>query len=315
MVFERNYYSSSPVLVLPPLAPHSFGMDPTNSPYSNPSPFSQPSAGISIPNQPQPCTPSAAGRKRCRDESNLDDDGYFSTPIPEPEPISEEGWEYGEGMTLVRPNGYIIDASSQTGTWAEDKIPTPPIGTPIDRPILRTFKSQRLDLTANEDEASLPYGSLAAQSPPKSSLEPTVDDFTIHLGIGWSRISTDEDIQAAARGWAKYIENHFPVSNPDIRLQSKGLSSYLVETKEGWFLFADDLKQGRLVSMTLEKTFDNLRVQPPIFDSSEILEAAAATPMADDSERLTMNDALQQTLANASPSTNGHSVEVEMDIS
>jgi hypothetical protein len=48
---------------------------------------------------------------------------------------------------------------------------------------------------------------------------------TVHLDIGWSRISDNEHIQATARGWARYIENHFLVTNPKIRLESLGLKS------------------------------------------------------------------------------------------
>jgi hypothetical protein len=105
-------------------------------------------------------------------------------------------------------------------------------------------------------------------------MEPTVDDFTIYLGIGWSRISADEHIQAAARGWAKFIENHYPVHDPEIRLQSKGLASYLVEAREGWFLFSEDLRQGRLISSSFARAFENLKNVPPKFDGHEILSAA-----------------------------------------
>jgi len=38
---------------------------------------------------------------------------------------------------------------------------------------------------------------------------PAVDDYTLALGIGWTKIaSEDPDTQAAARDWVKYIENH-----------------------------------------------------------------------------------------------------------
>ena len=42
-----------------------------------------------------------------------------------------------------------------------------------------------------------------------------VDDYTLALGIGWTKIaSEDPDTQAAARGWVKYIENHYPAHAP-----------------------------------------------------------------------------------------------------
>jgi hypothetical protein len=141
--------------------------------------------------------------------------------------------------------------------------------------------SQRLDLTATPviaKEIGLANSTVIASSPPKMPDEPTFDVFKMHLGIGWSRISDDEDIQAAACGWAKFIENHYPVSDVHIRLQSKGLASYLVEAKEGWFLFGEDLREGRLVSASLERIFENLRSVPPVFDGEEMMLALVDTP-------------------------------------
>ncbi|CAD6503442.1 BgTH12-03106 [Blumeria graminis f. sp. triticale] len=102
-----------------------------------------------------------------------------------------------------------------------------------------------------------------------------IDSFTRHLGIGWSSLSdTDPETQAATRGWIKFIENHFPLSNVRIQLRSKGLASYLIESNEGYFLFGEDLKQGRLVSVNLEKTWINLQGACPIFEGQTIMEAA-----------------------------------------
>jgi hypothetical protein len=156
--------------------------------------------------------------------------------------------------------------------------------------------------------------------------EPTIDAFTIYLGIGWSRISDGEDIQAAARGWTKFIENHYPVSDVHIRLQSKGLASYLVEAREGWFLFGEDLKEGRLVSMSLERTFENLKSTPPVFDGEETLYAAAETPRVDIEAKheVLMDDRIEtqhpvlEAMMNGShnlPVPAGQDVEMEMDMS
>lgn len=309
-------------------------MDSNHLTFTNPSPFGQASLNPAAFSQPQ--TPSStAGRKRSRDEAadNLQED-YFSPPVQE----SEEDWEYGEGMTLIKPNGFIIDASSQTGTWAEEKAEisqlqaqTPPAIQ--DRPMLRSHKSQRLDLTATPviaEEISLSNGTVIASSPLKmvsnSMEEPTIDAFTIYLGIGWSRISDGEDIQAAARGWAKFIENHYPVSDVHIRLQSKGLASYLVEAREGWFLFGEDLKEGRLVSTSLERTFENLKTTPPVFDGEEILNAAAETPRVDIDAKheVVMNDRIEtqqlvlEAIINGIQNSQGpavQDVEMEMDMS
>ena len=249
---------------------------------------------------PTGATPtSAAGRKRSRDEAapNLEDD-YFPVqpPAVQPEPENEEEWEYGEGMTLIKPNrkGCIIEAGSQTGTWAEEKAEQEKAkaaaaalaASSPERPILRAAKSQRLHLnsTPSISEEVLSNGTLVSPGSPERTnghAEPTVDDFTRHLGIGWSSVNTaDLDIQAAARGWTKFIENHFPITDAKIRLQSKGLASYLVEANEGYFLFGEDLRQGRLVSANLENTWVNLRGPVPIFEGDVVMEASS-TPKID----------------------------------
>ncbi|KAI4861364.1 hypothetical protein F4820DRAFT_451986 [Hypoxylon rubiginosum] len=292
--FERT---SSPVLTMSPSAAHqgAFGL----SPFSHqPSPFSRPrTLGTSSPwSQLHTTAPLTAGRKRSRDEAgvNLDvEEAKLETIEPVKEP--EDEWVYGEGMTLVKsPSSYTADAGSQSGTWVEEKATTDNVRkneearaiNQQDRPSLRSSKSQRLDMTAIAVPGSQPQNNrsspvrdtdLAAGTPGLSadmSSQPTVDNFTLHLGIGWSRISGDDHIQAAARGWAKYIENHFPVTNVRIQLESKGLQSYLVEAAEGFFLFAEDLRRGQLVSKDLNQAFANLRMSPPVFEGAEVMFAA-----------------------------------------
>lgn len=253
-----------------------------------------------------------------------------------PQREGEDEWVYGEGMTLIRPGGsnYIIAAGSQTGTWADEKaedneaakdaaaaasLPSP------DRPILRSAKSQKLNLTSTPSIAEEGIGSSSsvampgAGSPGKGGQEPTVDDFTRHLGIGWSLISADPDIQAAARGWARYIDNHFPVTDAKIRLQSRGLASYLVEAAEGYFLFGEDLKQGRLVSTSLEKTWENLRGAAPVFDGEGVMEAAETPKVNGDAhaqaETIEMDGVDSQAVTGAGTEVAGQALGFEMDMS
>ncbi|KAL7624737.1 hypothetical protein AAE478_006308 [Parahypoxylon ruwenzoriense] len=303
--FERT---SSPVLTMSPSAAHqgAFGM----SPFSHqPSPLSRSKAFGATSLRPQSCimTPSTAGRKRSRDEAalNLDvEEAKLETIEPVREP--EDGWIYGEGMMLIKsPTSYVADAGSQSGTWVEEKVAADETRkneaaraiNQQQRPSLRSNKSQRLDLNAvlisgTEPKANRsspvrdiqPLTSAPGLSADTSS-QPIIDNFTLHLGIGWSRISNDEHIQAAARGWARYIENHFPVSNVRIQLESKGLQSYLIEAAEGFFLFSENLRQGQLVSKDLNQTFANLKMSPPVFEGPEAMSATeppksveAATP-------------------------------------
>ncbi|KAK3944483.1 hypothetical protein QBC46DRAFT_165513 [Diplogelasinospora grovesii] len=279
MAFNR-LYTSSPVLTMPPQAVHQV---PFGTPFlaHQASSFSQP---VSWPQQLVRSS-SVAGRKRSRDEAavNLDPPEKVVEPPVVEEP--EEEWEYGPGMTLIKKGtGYIADATSQSGTWVDEKAAQEEARKAEAalaaqeqlaqaRPSLRSHKSQRTD--QSRSSRSSPVRDIANPSSSSDSLaQPVVDDFTFHLGIGWSRISDDEHIQAAARGWAKYIENHYPVTNAKIRLESRGLQSYLVECTEGYYLFAENLRQGRLVSQTAERALQNLKFSPPAFDGIDTMEAA-----------------------------------------
>lgn len=290
--FERT---SSPVLTMAPSAPQgAFAMP---SFPRQPSPLSRlHSLGASSHWSQFASASLTAGRKRSRDEAgiNLDvEEAKLQTIEPIKEP--EDEWVYGEGMMLIKsPSSYVASAGSQSGTWVEEKAAVNEKRRNEEarsinqqaRPSLRSHKSQRLDmhvakLPGAESQAKRvspvrdidPAASQVGRSADVSS-QPIVDNFTLHLGIGWNRISEDEHIQAAARGWARYIENHFPITNAQIQLESKGLQSYLVESSEGFFLFAENLRQGQLVSRDVNQTLINLKSAPPVFEGLEIMTAA-----------------------------------------
>ncbi|KAL0940798.1 uncharacterized protein CTRU02_203561 [Colletotrichum truncatum] len=282
--FGRSFSSASPVMALPPQPAHqaSFGMESYNvqaTPFGHSTTFQR----CAAPLMASPGNLKTAGRKRSRDEAapNLVTD----EPEPHSEPKEpEDEWEYGPGMVLIKKGGYVADASSQSGTWVEEKAAEDEVRKAKDaitrlhdqqeRPSLRSNKSQRLtqETTSTFGAASQQFVASRSETLPlENSAHPVVDHFTLHLGIGWRRISEDQHIQAAARGWARYIENHYPVSSVVIRLESKGLQSYLVEAAEGFFLFSEDLRQGRLVSKDSEGALRNLRCIPPAFDGPETL--------------------------------------------
>lgn len=216
-------------------------------------------------------------RKRSRDEAsaNLEPD---APPPPPRNP--EEGWVYGPGMTLIKPDqGYSADAGTQSGTWVEEKREcdeaTRRKQEEARRPIIRSHKSQRVDRSCSRSPLS--FGPrkvpLTSDSVPvdTSTKVPVIDNFAIQLGIGWKRISEEEHIQAAARGWARFIENHYPITNASVRLESHALQSYLVESNEGFFLFAENLRQGRLVSNNIVGAMQNLQSNPPTFDGADTM--------------------------------------------
>lgn len=339
MVSFRSTYNASPVLTIPPQSAHQvpFGRPPVFQSHS--SSFRQLAPWPHTPIIPS--TSQAAGRKRSRDEAavNLDPpEKVVEAPVTKE---AEEEWIYGPGMTLIkRTTSYVADASSQSGTWVEEKAAVEEARKTEaaliaqeqlsqERPSLRSHKSQRLERTttlslteAFPNSRSSPARDLDLVNPMAASSDatslPVIDDFTLHLGIGWSRISDDGHMQAAARGWARFVENHYPVTNAKIRLESRGLQSYLVEANEGFFLFAENLRQGRLVSKDAERAMQNLRTSPPTFDDPHTMEAAGTPKPADTSPSSSSSSLLLSSTASSSVFFNNSiptTTSTEMDMS
>ena len=258
--FSTQSSSRSPVLTMSPHSSRQQSMPSANPPLNTAPPQSR-----------------SIGRKRSRDEasSNLEPDAPVTSSSED-----QDAWVYGPGMVLIKTNkGYVAEASSQSGTWLEEKAAR----EEVDRQkqcaeilkTLRSHKSQRLDSARDPPPTFAPtIGDAVVSTIADTNTGPVVDDFTLHLGIGWRRISDDIHIQAACRGWARYIENHYTLSNVEIRLESRGLQSYLVEATEGFFLFAEDLRQARFVSGQVGGVLRNLQSSPPVFDNPHTLYAA-----------------------------------------
>ncbi|KAI9874558.1 MAG: hypothetical protein M1823_007656, partial [Watsoniomyces obsoletus] len=168
-------------------------------------------------------------------------------------------------MILLNPStGLAISAESQTGTWYEEKVEKDALVKEVEaintanqfRPKFpASRKSMRLSQSSiKTDFASVMGQQTAPASPPKTanaSSRPEVDEATIALGVGWTKMaSEDENIQTAARGWARYLENHYArhIHGADFLLKSSGLNAYLVGAHEGFYLFSENLLEGRLVA-------------------------------------------------------------------
>ncbi|OAQ73383.2 hypothetical protein VFPPC_01103 [Pochonia chlamydosporia 170] len=273
--FGRQLTTASPVLAISPrpffqtqLSAGTFGRH-------HPPPMSFSSASPALANPAR-----SAGRKRSRDEASVNLEPDSRDPVTRD---SREEWVYGEGMVLIKPGkGYVADASSQSGTWVEEKNNNEPDTRreiEATQTEIRNHKSQRLD--HNPGRASLdgnstsPVFQTSGHQGHNGNDTLVIDNFTVHLGIGWRKLSTEEHIQAAARGWAKFIEKSFGLLNVSICLESKGLQSYLVEAADGYYLFTENLRHGRLVSRTVEGALQNLQVSPPSFEGPELGLTAA----------------------------------------
>lgn len=218
----------------------------------------------------------APSRKRSRDESASEIAAVEGSHFVPPEPIPEEPI-YGEGMVLLNPStGRALTAESQTGTWYEDKVAKEEDerrALALERPKLPTGrKSARM----SQSSIRASIEDIGAPSPPKSAPGAEIDEATIALGIGWTKMSSeDPDLQAAARGWARYLEVHYGgnIHKAEIMLKNRSLDAYLVGCQEGFYLFTEDLLRGQLVARTWENTLANLKCSPMRFENDEILQA------------------------------------------
>ena len=224
-------------------------------------------------------------RKRSRDDTAFDDDGsYFPSLQVNPPPSIPEEPIYGEGMVLLNPqSGRAIEAGAQYDTWIEEKEAEEQLKKEVEEANFRPkMPSSRKSIRMSQSSILNPFDSVptaAPASPPKtasSSTFPEVDDATLALGIGWTKMmSEDENIQTAARGWARYLENHYTrdIHGAEILLQSNGLNAYLVGCREGFYLFSESLLEGKLVARNWEDCLRNLQSQPMLFEGQITLQA------------------------------------------
>ncbi|CAG8366230.1 unnamed protein product [Penicillium salamii] len=313
-----NRLSDGPATVLPPQE-HAFAQFPSQSSFLNSESFNgyptnsgqvfsngstSQAAPSSFDASPAPVAPKPS-RKRSRDEATFEDAIAPSAP-PAPKPASEPKVEpiYGEGMVLLNPQtGLALSAESQTGTWYEQEAETQQAtAAPISsRSNALHFdaadasrKSQRLDQSApglddialssirqrlNDPSTDDQHRTLNAGPAPPN--EPLVDDATRLLGIGWQRVSADDDMAPAVRGWTKYIDNQYSshLHSSQILIKSRALNAYLVAAtpvsglSPAFFLFTEDLTQGQLVASSWEACLQNLRSTPIIFEGAAPLAA------------------------------------------
>ena len=87
------------------------------------------------------------------------------------------------------------------------------------------------------DDTNGPIGSPGTKS--------SIDGFRRQLGVGWVGVGGDGVHQAGSRGWARYIQNNYSLTNVQILAQSRAHgNAYLAQTAEGFYLFTEDLVQG-----------------------------------------------------------------------
>lgn len=280
--FDMNDYTNSPTLFYPPSQQPFFQTsEPT---LQSPSAQWAPVDSTYVASSKRPTLHTTKSRKRSRDEADLfsDEDAVASDPASM-EVIQEP--VYGEGMTLIDPqSGRAIGADSQTGTWYEENLE---LERRAAEEAAASLAQDKLDAQGRpsktirfDSPAPMPSDAATPAQPLATTATPEIDAVSMQLGIGWKGIDSDPDMQVAARGWAKYIENHYPLlAGVEIVCKSKGMDAFLVKVmqpQEGYWLFKDDLSEGKLVASSFENCLNNLRAQPMLFEGSHSICAAAS---------------------------------------
>lgn len=187
---------------------------------------------------------------------------------------------YGEQIPPVNPlTGTATTAETQTGTWFEDQLEKKLQSDVQDKTLQMKDsegeppkrKVQRRDTSSNADAAMTAY---PTESPKATVADPTIDQYTHLLGVGWTHVGEDPGLVAMARGFSRYIGKHYPLTDSEILLKSKSLDAFLVRSSQGYFLFTEDLTQGSLVARTWEDTLANLQSSPVRFSWAQPLFAS-----------------------------------------
>lgn len=152
-------------------------------------------------------------------------------------------------------------------------------------------KSLRLGAEASSMEDVVAYSNVPGAA---RMDEPVIDSATLALGVGWSTLAATPTMDAAARGWARYIEEYYPLQSVRIVWHYRGGPAYLVSASTcevrgqpgvaGYYLFDDNLGEGKLVAKSFEKTIDNLRKAPIVFDGQTTLCAGAGIRAGSDTQ-------------------------------
>ena len=245
-------------------------------------PVSKPMA---VPNNARnPIKSYTTSKKRMFADISPEEDSMGGTLFPARTPGVSPTAIYSEKMTRINPlTGTPATAETQTGTWFEDQL---------EKKLSIDLNGQTDSTTDSEGDlpkrklmrwdASLDADAIMAANPtesPKATVaDPPIDRYTHLLGVGWTYVGESSEFAAMARGFSRYIDNHYPLTDIEVFLKSKSLESYLVKSNQGYYLFKEDLSSGQLIARTWEETLANLQSSPVRFSWAQTLVAARTPP-------------------------------------
>lgn len=263
----------------------------STDPASNPIPVPA-SAPITI-------DPSATSKKRTYEEISPEDEPMGGTLPPSRTPGISPTAMYGDKIPRINPlTGTATTAETQAGTWFEDQLErklrsgleekavqmSDSEGQSPKRKVQRRIASSNADVTMHAKANGSSKAKVA---------DPNIDQYTHLLGIGWTHIGEGSERASMARGFGKYIDNHYPLTDLEVLLECNSMESFLVKSSDGYYLFTENLSSGQLVARTWEDTLANLQRSPVRFSWAQRL-FAARTP---DTGREPYNGALSSSVA------------------
>ena len=110
---------------------------------------------------------------------------------------------------------------------------------------------------------------------------PTIDAASHAIGISWTQLTGDPALEAAARGWARYIANNFTLADVQILLHSKSdrnggyLVRALMDGELRYCRFSEDLDWFQIVAVGHG---DNM-MMVPVQTEEEALACVRQTPL------------------------------------
>ncbi|KAL8999574.1 MAG: hypothetical protein Q9188_005855 [Gyalolechia gomerana] len=210
-------------------------------------------------------TPSHS-RKRSRSES-FGADAYVWNPSTEKAGPSNTP-EYGGTDTVMSSDNTTIPAHKVTGLINDSSNGSPEIGT---------LSSGELNKRSEHSEDAEDRRKFQRQEPSEHlNQDPGVahDPMALDLGIGWKSIGDDPDRQAAARGWANFIQQHYSIGAVKILAQGTGNVSILAEACGRFYVFYGDLRYGAFVAVSWSECIEEFRSNPYLeFESGRIIRA------------------------------------------
>lgn len=221
----------------------------------------------------KPTMNASAGRKRSRDESSFADEFDSSD-------MSRSSASPPKHPGFARTSsGYPVDPTSSV--FAEELSERLRSSSVVEngRPKMESRKSMRLSISGADGDA-LP--TFDARGPRDVDSH---DPAAMALGVGWATLSpssASDSLAAAIRGWTAFIESRFPLSSVKFEwCKNSEPKAYLVGAvskigrSPGYYLFQEDLQQGRLVAKSWGNALDHLRTG--LWEGAEMLSARDPT--------------------------------------